>query len=265
MSDEDLWSIVSFNVNGLKSALRRTGFGSKTLPEFLESFVNDALVVCFQEVKMLRQELGYEHCKPAGWEAYYSLSGGSATATKRISGGYSGVATFCRSPNACPVDAREGLTWVLDRICQRVNEGRPVDKSHNSMHLQLSSSAKRRRVMLIDEDIEMMEEDDGQYHRGMLITEMEEIEKILSTDLCLTKHEIQLKVEQSHLISESSLMGSGVPGNCPNPVGMTTNRNSPIRCQDSLDHVGGISSNATFIKQLRELRQSAIKIKKVDV
>lgn len=115
--------------------------------------------------------------------------------------------------------------------------------------------------MLIDEDIEMMEEDDGQYHRGMLITEMEEIEKILSTDLCLTKHEIQLKVEQSHLISESSLMGSGVPGNCPNPVGMTTNRNSPIRCQDSLDHVGGISSNATFIKQLRELRQSAIKVR----
>lgn len=130
------FSVVTFNVNGLRPCLRRFGFTSERyLSDFLDHLLPHASVVCIQEVKMASRELNHDFCRPPEWEMYYGLSRISSlppllrssvvkiSSVPNVGGGYAGVLTCCRTSEAAPFDAREGLLWVLHRLDNRYKGG----------------------------------------------------------------------------------------------------------------------------------------------
>uniref|UniRef100_A0A0G4F2R8 DNA-(apurinic or apyrimidinic site) endonuclease 2 n=1 Tax=Chromera velia CCMP2878 TaxID=1169474 RepID=A0A0G4F2R8_9ALVE len=107
MDGDGIVNLYTFNVNGLLAILKRRGLQRNQLHLFLGSFSPPAAIVCIQEVKMQREALDADLCKPPGWHAFYSLNRGPA-----VSGGFSGTATFCRQDlRELPSDAREGVLW----------------------------------------------------------------------------------------------------------------------------------------------------------
>uniref|UniRef100_A0A7C9EMY0 Endonuclease/exonuclease/phosphatase domain-containing protein n=1 Tax=Opuntia streptacantha TaxID=393608 RepID=A0A7C9EMY0_OPUST len=103
--------IVTYNVNGLRQRIAQHG----SLLKLLDSL--DADIICFQEIKLTRQELTADLITAEGYESFFSCT---RTCGKGRSG-YSGVATFCRVKAAfssievaLPVAAEEGFTGVLE-------------------------------------------------------------------------------------------------------------------------------------------------------
>ncbi|KAL9245641.1 hypothetical protein vseg_019266 [Gypsophila vaccaria] len=103
--------IVTYNVNGIRQ--RITQFGS--LLKLLESL--DADIICFQEIKLTKQEVTGDLIMAEGYESFFSCT--RTLAKGRTS--YSGVATFCRVKSAfasnevaLPVAAEEGFTGLLE-------------------------------------------------------------------------------------------------------------------------------------------------------
>ncbi|KAK6924489.1 Endonuclease/exonuclease/phosphatase [Dillenia turbinata] len=110
--------IVTYNVNGLRQ--RVTQFGS--LLKLLQSL--DADIVCFQEIKVFRQELTADLVMAEGYESFVSCNRNSQRGR-----GYSGVATFCRVKSAfssrevaLPMAAEEGVTGLLENSSTRKDE-----------------------------------------------------------------------------------------------------------------------------------------------
>ncbi|KAK9474836.1 exodeoxyribonuclease III [Dipodascopsis tothii] len=103
--------LVSFNVCGLRNVLFYHPWNEhKTFEAMFDLLAAD--IVCFQEVKMQRQDITASMAMVAGYDAYFSLP--------RHKKGYSGVAVFVR--HGLPVvRAEEGLTGVLP--CQ--HSGKP--------------------------------------------------------------------------------------------------------------------------------------------
>ncbi|KAL9275728.1 DNA-(apurinic or apyrimidinic site) endonuclease 2-like protein [Drosera capensis] len=106
--------IVTYNVNGLRQ--RVSQFGS--LLKLLNSL--DADIVCFQEIKLTKQELTTDIAMAEGYESFFSCT--RTCGKGRV--GYSGVATFCRVKSAfssvevaLPVAAEEGFTGLLENSC----------------------------------------------------------------------------------------------------------------------------------------------------
>ncbi|KAL8160508.1 hypothetical protein V2J09_002045 [Rumex salicifolius] len=119
--------IVTYNVNGLRQ--RVSQFGS--LLKLLNSF--DADIICFQEIKLTRQELTSDMAMAEGYESFFSCTRTSGKGRT----GYSGVATFCRVSSAfsctevaLPVAAEEGFTGLLE--ISRVSEARYTEMFANS-------------------------------------------------------------------------------------------------------------------------------------
>uniref|UniRef100_A0A2P2J875 Uncharacterized protein MANES_01G146000 n=1 Tax=Rhizophora mucronata TaxID=61149 RepID=A0A2P2J875_RHIMU len=103
--------IVTYNVNGLRQRISQ--FGS--LLKLLDSF--DADIICFQEIKLRRQELTADLAMADGYESFFSCT----RTTVKGRTGYSGVATFCRVKSAfsstelaLPVAAEEGFTGLVN-------------------------------------------------------------------------------------------------------------------------------------------------------
>ncbi|GAB2231920.1 hypothetical protein Droror1_Dr00010939 [Drosera rotundifolia] len=106
--------IVTYNVNGLRQ--RVSQFGS--LLKLLNAL--DADILCFQEIKLTKQELTTDIAMAEGYESFFSCTRTSGKG--RV--GYSGVATFCRVKSAfssvevaLPVAAEEGFTGLLENSC----------------------------------------------------------------------------------------------------------------------------------------------------
>ncbi|XP_074304465.1 DNA-(apurinic or apyrimidinic site) endonuclease 2 [Silene latifolia] len=103
--------IVTYNVNGIRQRISQ--FGS--LLKLLDSL--DADIICFQEIKLTRQEVTADLIMAEGYESFFSCT---RTFGKGRTG-YSGVATFCRVKSAfsstevaLPVAAEEGFTGLLE-------------------------------------------------------------------------------------------------------------------------------------------------------
>ncbi|CAO2831303.1 unnamed protein product [Amaranthus hypochondriacus] len=103
--------IVTYNVNGIRQRIAQYG----SLLKLLDSL--DADIICFQEIKVTRQELTADLIVAEGYESFFSCT---RTCGKGRTG-YSGVATFCRVKSAftstevaLPVAAEEGFTGLLE-------------------------------------------------------------------------------------------------------------------------------------------------------
>ncbi|KAK9901314.1 hypothetical protein WJX75_005948 [Coccomyxa subellipsoidea] len=93
--------IVTWNINGLRACLKRRFDGKLVnLLNFLE-----ADIICFQETKLARHEATEDLALADGWESFFAYC--------RTRGGYSGVATFCRTGVAVPLAALDGFSGVL--------------------------------------------------------------------------------------------------------------------------------------------------------
>lgn len=92
--------IVTFNVNGLRSIVDSEHKGS--MYKLLTVLKGD--IICFQETKMVKEDLTEHLARVEGFDSYWSF----CTAKKN----YSGTATFVRSQFA-PVAAEEGVTGCL--------------------------------------------------------------------------------------------------------------------------------------------------------
>ncbi|KAK1273288.1 Apurinic endonuclease-redox protein [Acorus gramineus] len=110
--------IVTYNVNGLRPRVAQHG----SLLRLLNSL--DADIICFQEIKLSRQDLSGHLIMAQGYESFVSLN----RKKMKNHSGYSGVATFCRVSSAfsstevaLPVAAEEGFTGVLG--CSRRGDG----------------------------------------------------------------------------------------------------------------------------------------------
>lgn len=103
--------IVTYNVNGIRQRIAQHG----SLMKLLDSL--DADIICFQEIKVTRQELTADLIMAEGYESFFSCT---RTCGKGRTG-YSGVATFCRikaafssTEVALPIAAEEGFTGLLE-------------------------------------------------------------------------------------------------------------------------------------------------------
>ncbi|KAL2907098.1 DNA-(apurinic or apyrimidinic site) lyase 2 [Bienertia sinuspersici] len=103
--------IVTYNVNGIRQRIAQYG----SLLKLLDSL--DADIICFQEIKVTRQELTADLIMAEGYESFFSCTRTSGKGRT----GYSGVATFCRVKSAfsshevaLPVAAEEGFTGLLE-------------------------------------------------------------------------------------------------------------------------------------------------------
>ncbi|KAJ1604873.1 apurinic/apyrimidinicendonuclease-like protein [Cryptosporidium canis] len=138
-------SIVSFNVNGLLSFMKRRGYTESTFSELLESVcVNSQAgsaaknverpdIICIQECKMsFNEDLNNSTGCPGDYDSYFSLTENN----KR----YSGVVTYCLKSTVV-LEAARGLSWLeeaprqfdmnqkltakdLDRFASDVSEAR---------------------------------------------------------------------------------------------------------------------------------------------
>ncbi|CEM24385.1 unnamed protein product [Vitrella brassicaformis CCMP3155] len=135
--------LVSFNVNSLPAILSRKGFQRKDLAAFLDSWHNEASILCFQECKMTRSDVDGHYGKPTRWHAFLSLADKSVSPN----GGYSGVGTFTRIGKATPLDAWEGLTAAaVDQRCKRRRLDSAAGHSHSSSTRDESPSSRFARV-----------------------------------------------------------------------------------------------------------------------
>ena len=91
---EDTWTLATFNVNGLRAAVRK-GFGRWRQR-------SKADVICLQEIRMQPDQLEREHRSPRGWRTVRS------DAVKK---GYSGVAVWSRLPIVASSTGC-GLAWA---------------------------------------------------------------------------------------------------------------------------------------------------------
>ncbi|XP_060188491.1 DNA-(apurinic or apyrimidinic site) endonuclease 2 isoform X1 [Lycium barbarum] len=103
--------IVTYNVNGLRPRIQQYG----SLKKLLDSL--DADIICFQETKLSKHDLRADLVRAEGYESFFSCT---RTNDRGRSGGYSGVATFCRVKSAflsnevaLPIYAEEGFTGLL--------------------------------------------------------------------------------------------------------------------------------------------------------
>ena len=123
--------VTSFNVNSLKSCLKRTGH--KSLQEFLDSFDSD--IVCLQELKLSTEE-AFKWKEWAGLETWVAFCD---FATNR--NGYSGTGTFVKTAVCLPEKVEIGLipkddpledfaSWNEERLAELNQEGRVVVTHH---------------------------------------------------------------------------------------------------------------------------------------
>ena len=133
--------ITSFNVNSLKSCLKRTGH--KTLQAFLDSFDSD--IVCLQELKLSTEE-AFKWKEWAGLETWVAFCD---FATNR--NGYSGTGTFVKTAMCLPEKVEIGLlpkdamlhgdtvedfaSWNEERLAELNQEGRVVVTHHGDFVL----------------------------------------------------------------------------------------------------------------------------------
>ncbi|KAH8740141.1 hypothetical protein FG386_001802 [Cryptosporidium ryanae] len=110
--------IVSFNVNGLLSFMKRRGYNEQTFPSLLEnictgkdgsrgeSSVDKPEIICIQECKMsINEDLNCNIGCPKGYDSYFSLTKNN----KR----YSGVATYVSNTSILSViESADGFSWV---------------------------------------------------------------------------------------------------------------------------------------------------------
>ncbi|EDV28976.1 uncharacterized protein TRIADDRAFT_19413 [Trichoplax adhaerens] len=89
--------ILCWNVNGI----RTTAYGKGSIKDLLE-FLN-ADILCFQETKLLRDQLDESIAFVEGYNSYFSFSRGKVA--------YSGVATYCKT-DCAPIRVEEGLSNV---------------------------------------------------------------------------------------------------------------------------------------------------------
>lgn len=111
-------SIISFNVNGLISFMKRRGYTLSTFSKLIENIcvsnegVGSAVsdlekpdIVCIQECKMsFGEDLNNSTGCPGDYESYFSLTENN----KR----YSGVATYCLRSTVMVVEAARGFSWL---------------------------------------------------------------------------------------------------------------------------------------------------------
>eukprot|EP00794_Sanderia_malayensis_P006263 gene6263-6983_t len=89
--------ILTWNINGIRAASK-----DRPIKNVLDAL--DADIICLQETKITRDMLDTATAIVDGYTSYFSFS--------RIKGGYSGVATYCRT-HCTPIAAEEGLTGCL--------------------------------------------------------------------------------------------------------------------------------------------------------
>lgn len=65
----------------------------------------EADIVCCQELKIQRKNLGDDLVLIDGWDCYFSLP--------KYQGGYSGVGVWCRQSKCQPIRVEEGITGIL--------------------------------------------------------------------------------------------------------------------------------------------------------
>ncbi|BDA45375.1 probable DNA-(apurinic or apyrimidinic site) lyase 2 [Coccomyxa sp. Obi] len=112
--------IVTWNINGLRACLKRRFDGKLIdLLRFLE-----ADIVCFQETKLARQEVTEDLALAEGWESFFSYC--------RTRGGYSGVATFCRS--GVTVAALDGFSGVLPQGPTKSRDTPPLSAAQDALN-----------------------------------------------------------------------------------------------------------------------------------
>ncbi|OII72427.1 uncharacterized protein cubi_00422 [Cryptosporidium ubiquitum] len=110
-------SIISFNVNGLISFMKRRGYTESTFSRLIENIcVNEEVknnclnvekpdIICIQECKMsFKEDLNNSTGCPENYESYFSL----AENNKR----YSGVATYCLKDTIMVIEAGRGFSWL---------------------------------------------------------------------------------------------------------------------------------------------------------
>ncbi|XP_065067010.1 DNA-(apurinic or apyrimidinic site) endonuclease 2-like [Rhopilema esculentum] len=90
--------VLTWNINGIRASNREV-----PLKKLLESLEAD--VICLQETKVTRDQLDEATAIVDGYNAFFSFS--------KIKGGYSGVATFCKT-EVTPTAVEEGLTGLLN-------------------------------------------------------------------------------------------------------------------------------------------------------
>ncbi|GAB2279454.1 hypothetical protein Dimus_014093 [Dionaea muscipula] len=147
--------IVTYNVNGLRQRISQ--FGS--LLNLLNSL--DADIICFQEIKLTRQELTTDLAMAEGYESFFSITRTSGKGRT----GYSGVATFCRVNStfssveaALPITAEEGLTGLLDNSgSSDSSSGQTFGDDHYLMEF------KRDELLTIDSEGRCMITDHGHF------------------------------------------------------------------------------------------------------
>ncbi|XP_053993269.1 uncharacterized protein LOC128884166 [Hylaeus volcanicus] len=155
--------LVTFNLNGLRSCLREHGYNDeRNLGDFLDCLVENSSIVAVQEVKMVASQLTYNYCKLKNWEAYYALSQSKSRLTlsetsgsNRFRGAYAGVATFCRLNGLLPHDARQGITWILDRLMSRLVQ--KLSSSYYDQDIFRDIVAVLTKVKLFEFDKEKMQ------------------------------------------------------------------------------------------------------------
>ncbi|KAK6588573.1 hypothetical protein RS030_4600 [Cryptosporidium xiaoi] len=110
--------IVSFNVNGLLSFIKRRGYNEQTFSnllinicnsdneEYKELNINQPEIICIQECKMsMNEDLNYNVGCPNGYDSYFSLT--------RNNKRYSGVATYVSKKSILSViESINGFSWL---------------------------------------------------------------------------------------------------------------------------------------------------------
>ncbi|GAB4848465.1 hypothetical protein Ancab_003169 [Ancistrocladus abbreviatus] len=147
--------IVTYNVNGLRQRISQ--FGS--LLKLLDAL--DADIICFQEIKLTRQELTADLAMAEGYESFFSCTRTSGKGRT----GYSGVATFCRVKSAfssmeasLPVMAEEGFTSLLEN-----SRGSDSRNGETSAELHCLNDLTRDELLMIDSEGRCIMTDHGHF------------------------------------------------------------------------------------------------------
>lgn len=149
-----LLRLLTWNVNGVRSLGGCGSFGS-----WLTGQAAAADIICLQETKITRDMLTEQLALVPGFTSYFAFS--------KARGGYSGVATYCRTA-VTPVAAEEGITGLLgaglldgvraaedlrlefspEELKSLDSEGRCVITSHQLDNS--SSNSKARELVVIN-------------------------------------------------------------------------------------------------------------------
>ncbi|GMH06548.1 hypothetical protein Nepgr_008388 [Nepenthes gracilis] len=147
--------IVTYNVNGLRQRISQSG----SLLKLLSSL--DADIICFQEIKLTRQELTADLIMAEGYESFFSCTRTSG----RGRTGYSGVATFCRVKSAfssnevaLPMTAEEGFTGLLERSL-----GSETRNAETLADMQCLKEFTRDELLIVDSEGRCIITDHGHF------------------------------------------------------------------------------------------------------